>query len=181
MNIQVHDAGIVTGLLKNRPFLLGEIFIQDTTKNLNANNYLRDKLTGAPIMRLQEGDLYGGCNEWYGGLSGNAADDTVNGITKSVHPHIYQLGSGSALKFANHLLYKFADEDNEILEDVYTELSNNPNTLYLYVGPKAATETAVKSAFSNSEVGDTKLFQKLLDGDKQKFEVIGDAENTHHN
>jgi len=179
MNIQVHDAGIVTGLLKNRPFLLGEIFIQDTTKNLNANNYLRDKLTGAPIMRLQEGDLYGGCNEWYGGLSGNAADATENGITKSVHPHIYQLGSGSALKFANHLLYKFADSDNEILNEVYTELSNNPNTLYLYVGPKGASDP-IKSTFANSEVADTKLFQKLQDGTKYKFEVIGDAENTHH-
>ena len=183
MNIQVHDAGIVTGLLKNRPFLLGEIFIQDTTKNLNANNYLRDKLTGAPIMRLQEGDLYGGCNEWYGGLSGTAADATVNGITKSVHPHIYQLGSGSALKFANHLLYKFADSDNNILNEVYTELSNNPNTLYLYVGPKGASDP-IKSAFANSEIADTKLFQKLERVEegvaKQKFEVIGDAGNTHH-
>ena len=179
MNIQVHDAGIVTGLLKNRPFLLGEIFIQDTTKNLKASNYLRDKLTGAPIMRLQEGDLYGGCNEWYGGLSGNAADATENGITKSVHPHIYQLGSGSALKFANHLLYKFADADNNILNEVYTELSNNPNTLYLYVGPKGSSDP-IKSEFANSEVADTKLFQKLVDGEKQKFEVIGDAENTHH-
>ena len=179
MNIQVHDAGVVTGLLQNRPFLLGEIFIQDHTKTLNENNFLRDKLTNAPIMRLQEGDLYGGCNEWYGNLSGNAPDVTDKGITKSAHPHIYQLGSGSALKFSNHLLYKFADSENHILEEVYTELSNNPNTLYLYVGPKGESDP-IKSAFANSEIADTKLFQKLQDGEKQKFEVIGDASNEHH-
>lgn len=126
MNILVNNAGNMLGILKERPVLTGEIFIQDVDAIVPDRFNLLDKATGAPITQLRAGDIYGGTGEYF-------PNHTEGGTA-----HIYQLGSGSALKFGTEVLYKAYTKNQtgtfEILDTVAEKLRRHPNTLYLYLG-----------------------------------------------
>ena len=150
MNLFKLPDGNLQALVKNRPFLSGEVFVQtvavaDATKYTGADQQqtpetickgFYDAVTGAPIKKFFAGDLYGGTGDWAKNQATGIGRNNAEGI------RIYQLGSGNALKFAteNALIQYWTDGAKETVKD-------HPNTLYLYVGdPQVDTGSSITDA-----------------------------------
>lgn len=159
MNIFKQASGKLTSLARTRTFLKGEIFIQTATQqgdNSGAINglHFKDVVTGAPITQFFDGDIYGGTNST---KSGKTAADAIE---------IYQLGSGSALKFGQRLLFKW---------DTLTqkEVESHPNTLYLFAGTGSGT---IVATHSNGDNCMSALAPNLLDGEFHRNSAVTEDE-----
>lgn len=159
MNIFKQASGKLTSLARTRTFLKGEIFIQTATQqgdNSGAINglHFKDVVTGAPITQFFDGDIYGGTNST---KSGKTAADAIE---------IYQLGSGSALKFGQRLLFKW---------DTLTqkEVESHPNTLYLFAGAGSGT---IVATHSNGDNCMSALAPNLLDGEFHRNSAVTEDE-----
>ena len=159
MNIFKQASGKLTSLARTRTFLKGEIFIQTATQqgdNSGAINglHFKDVVTGAPITQFFDGDIYGGTNST---KSGKTAADAIE---------IYQLGSGSALKFGQRLLFKW---------DTLTqkEVESHPNTLYLFAGTGSGT---IVATHSNGDNCMSALSPNLLEGEFHRNSAVTDDE-----